>query len=268
MEERTCYNCEVQTAKFVCRQCPTEESYFCNGCSIVHPTIRAFRGHVLDPIQMVTSTANMSSDTRKKRNVRFKESGELSQPANRNVSISVDSVGIEEYSEEYEDDVSSIVENIQVWFRVVVDKYTRADDWQSQGVVMLTTFFVYWIVKQALGNVSVVLLITLAYLAIRKNTANDSKDEDGRSPSGLWGTLATDVTRFLGDANILTGTKKVENSEEMESVRRRLQELQKSGLSSEEDDFKEEFWHHANQAPVRKRPLKVEIKNRSKIIIR
>ena len=50
-QDLICYNCEKQVSKFVCRKCPKDESYFCNGCSIIHPTIRAFRGHALDPIK-------------------------------------------------------------------------------------------------------------------------------------------------------------------------------------------------------------------------
>ncbi|KAJ1424040.1 hypothetical protein B484DRAFT_432486, partial [Ochromonadaceae sp. CCMP2298] len=47
---RSCCNCESAEAKFLCRQCPEGERFLCLGCSLIHPKVRAFRGHALVPI--------------------------------------------------------------------------------------------------------------------------------------------------------------------------------------------------------------------------
>lgn len=40
-----CSNCESNTAKFQCVDCPLFEQNFCLGCSIIHPKVKATRNH-------------------------------------------------------------------------------------------------------------------------------------------------------------------------------------------------------------------------------
>ena len=53
-----CGNCEESEAKFVCRQCGDSCKYLCVGCSVMHPKIKAFRGHQVVSTQSTTANAN------------------------------------------------------------------------------------------------------------------------------------------------------------------------------------------------------------------
>lgn len=46
-----CSNCDSSDAKFICRECDPTCCYLCVGCSVIHPKIKAFRGHQVVSIQ-------------------------------------------------------------------------------------------------------------------------------------------------------------------------------------------------------------------------
>lgn len=259
---RMCWNCEEQVAKFQCMNCPPAESYFCNGCSIIHPSVRAFKGHQLDTVKKPIKEKPLGK--RKKKGVRFNEETTKWDEGARGsaLKVSAEDVTIEEYVEQGED--SDVVEEdtamrMLTWLRDMVDKYTRADDWQSRATVMLCTFLLYLLVKHLLGRVSVVLLVVLAYLTIRSNSGGNEGGGESHGRS-LWESLAADVNSVLRDSGLLTGAKKVQNSEELERVRKQLLNLQQIPSDAE---FKDEFWHTEKQPTLRKRPvMKIEVRNR------
>ena len=92
----------------------------------------------------------VSLGSTKKRTIRFKESetnassslSSLSMKQRRgDLSIPTESVAIEEYTE-YENSGSSFLTSTLAWFHDLLEKYTRGDDWFSQGLVMLVSFIV------------------------------------------------------------------------------------------------------------------------------
>ena len=61
-----CSNCEFSAAKFSCLDCPSEEKYYCLGCSILHPKVKATRNHRIyrdDEIEGTDTLPNQSSLT-------------------------------------------------------------------------------------------------------------------------------------------------------------------------------------------------------------
>lgn len=46
----TCRNCEETVSKFECTTCGEANKYLCLGCSLIHPKIKQFRGHVVHPL--------------------------------------------------------------------------------------------------------------------------------------------------------------------------------------------------------------------------
>lgn len=52
-----CKNCEKSQSKFVCRNCDNSNKFMCLGCSLMHPQIKAFRGHTV-----VTLNSGSESD--------------------------------------------------------------------------------------------------------------------------------------------------------------------------------------------------------------
>lgn len=268
LDAKLCWNCEEQTAKFQCKDCPPKESHFCNGCSIVHPTVRAFKGHHVD-VMMIPNKKHhkkhismLKEDKGKKKGVRFDEETTRRDDTK---GVSDKSITIEEY---FEDDVTETDTVVRMfsWLGDVVDKYTRANDWQSRATVMLFTFLMYLLVKQLLGRVSVILLVALAYMTIRstgRDTTKRGNDKDGKEFRGrnLWESLAEDTNAFLNDiGGLMTGSRKVQNSDELERVRKQLLELKQV---PDDEDFRHEFWHTEKQPALRKRPImKVEVRNR------
>ena len=53
-----CNNCDSSQAKYVCRECDESCRYLCVGCSVIHPKIKAFRGHM---VTALASDGNSSS---------------------------------------------------------------------------------------------------------------------------------------------------------------------------------------------------------------
>lgn len=46
-KKNVCNNCETSEAKFICKDCDESSKYLCLGCSVIHPKIKAFRGHTV-----------------------------------------------------------------------------------------------------------------------------------------------------------------------------------------------------------------------------
>jgi hypothetical protein len=282
-KKRVCSNCEEDEAKFECSACPPEDSLFCMGCSIVHPKVKAFRGHTLDTLNTEPSSKKkkkkMTPSPRKQ--VRFNEEskgGEEGRRGNYNNNkagyLSADSVQIEEYIEGG-DDSSGGFSAMLDRMRDIVDDYLRAEDLASRAVVLVVTFILYSITKRLFGRVSIVLLLAFAYSVIKGNTGvagKDGNNNNNNNKEGGWlGGLASDLTTLLSDIGFVTGAKRIHNSDDIQRVRDELLDMQQQQRSSggntsaSLDDYneKEEFWHSEVQPALRKRPnMKVLIKGK------
>lgn len=48
--KRICCNCDSEVSRYVCSNCSENDKFLCVGCSIIHPKVKTFRGHIVSPI--------------------------------------------------------------------------------------------------------------------------------------------------------------------------------------------------------------------------